>query len=437
MADIQVQQVLAKASSGQPEAQFLMSQICLQNKDLPGMLHWLKQASEKRFPAALDALGHCYEKGRGVSRDYGLALRHYDQAIDGDFALAAYHKAELLYKSRGGPDQQTTIRELLNNAASAGVPPALRALGYFSMQEPGGRRLAIDCFRRAAQGGDVVSSFNLAWCLLQGWDGEGESSTAEAAQCLRKAADAQYPLADAFLKEIAGAHAAAELRPSSGPLAFDEAVVLYPSVEPADGETISGDPRITLFSDVLDPVDRAHLMFLSIPYLTRAHVINPEGGRDGMVSDIRTSMSTYLPFSIVDMIGRYIELKIVGETGERLETSEPMSILRYAPGEYYRPHVDYFNPKLPTSRDLLENGGQRTASAVTYLAAPTSGGGTSFPKLKLHIPAVAGSTLWFRNCHEDGRIDDRSLHAGDTVEEGEKWVVTKWFRQRPTSYLEY
>jgi len=369
MSDIQIQQVLAKASGGQPEAQFLMSQICLQNKDLPGMLHWLKQASEKRLPAALDALGHCFEKGRGVSRDYSLALRHYDQAIDGNFALAAYHKAELLYKSRGGPDQQTTIRELLNSAASAGVLPALRALGYFSMQKPGGRRLAVDCFRRAAQGGDVVSSFNLAWCLLKGWDGEGEGPTADAAHCLRNAADAHYPLADAFLKEIPGAHPAAELRPPPGPLAVDETVALYPTIERADGETINSDPGITVFSDVLDPVDRAHLMFLSLPHLTRAHVINPEGGKNGMVSDVRTSMSTYLPFSIVDMIGRYIELKIVGETGERLETSEPMSILRYAPGEYYRPHVDYFNPKLPTSRHLLEDGGQRTASAVTYLAA--------------------------------------------------------------------
>jgi prolyl 4-hydroxylase len=44
--------------------------------------------------------------------------------------------------------------------------------------------------------------------------------------------------------------------------------------------------------------------------------------------------------------------------------------------------------------------------------------------------------LWFRNCFADGQVDKRSLHAGDTVEAGEKWVVTKWFREEPTPYLE-
>jgi prolyl 4-hydroxylase len=113
-----------------------------------------------------------------------------------------------------------------------------------------------------------------------------------------------------------------------------------------------------------------------------------------------------------------------------------MSILRYAPGEYYRPHVDYFNPRLDVSKDFLQDGGQRTASAVTYLTAPTAGGGTSFPKLKVTVPPVAGGTLWFRNCLENGQIDERSLHAGDTVIDGEKWVVTKWFREKPTQYLQ-
>jgi prolyl 4-hydroxylase len=113
-----------------------------------------------------------------------------------------------------------------------------------------------------------------------------------------------------------------------------------------------------------------------------------------------------------------------------------MSILKYAPGEYYRPHLDYFDPKLAVSSTFMEDGGQRTASAVTYLTAPGKGGGTSFPNLGLTVPPAAGSTLWFRNCSADGQVDERSLHAGDTVEEGEKWVVTKWFREGPTQYLQ-
>ena len=156
-----------------------------------------------------------------------------------------------------------------------------------------------------------------------------------------------------------------------------------------------------------------------------------------MVSDVRTNMSTYIPFGMVDIIARYVELKIIRETSEDLMSSEPMSILHYAPGQYYRPHVAYFDPKLTVSKGLLEDGGQRTASAITYLAAPSVGGGTSFPRLNLSVPPSAGSTLWFRNSREDGQVDDRSLHGGDPVVQGETWVVTKWFRVSPTRYLEF
>jgi prolyl 4-hydroxylase len=72
---------------------------------------------------------------------------------------------------------------------------------------------------------------------------------------------------------------------------------------------------------------------------------------------------------------------------------------------------------------------------VTYLAVPEAGGGTSFPNLGLTVPPSFGGTLWFRNSDDNGTIDKRSLHAGDTVIAGNKWVVTKWFRERPTSYL--
>jgi len=55
----------------------------------------------------------------------------------------------------------------------------------------------------------------------------------------------------------------------------------------------------------------------------------------------------------------------------------------------------------------------------------------------IHWLQRACSTLWFRNCFADGRVDDRSLHAGEPVKQGEKWVVTKWFREKPTRYLEF
>lgn len=353
-----IDQIREKAESGQAESQFLLSQICLQNRDFEGMLHWLRAASASGLADAHAALGHCKEKGTGMARDFGAALDLYDQAIAGGSVPASYSKAELLYKSEHGPQCEDEMRRLLRSAAQAGFAPARHAASYI-----------------AAQSGKA--GFDL---------------------------------------------------PSSVPL--------YPTGQDIKRTEYNADPAVVMFDSVLTANDCAYLISLSRPYLTHSDVINPDSQQDGMTSNVRTSSGTYLPFELVDIIGRYIELKIVVAVGEDLQKSEPMSILRYAPSEYYEPHYDYFDPRLGVTAGLLEDGGQRIASAVTYLAVPDAGGGTSFPDLEITVPPTLGATLWFRNCDANSNIDPRSLHAGDTVAQGEKWVVTKWFRERPTRYLQ-
>lgn len=355
----QLERIRAKAESGHPESQFLLSQICLQNGDVGGMVNWLRESGNRGVPDAQTALGHCHERGMGVERNFEVALALYDSACAHGSVAAAFRKAELLYKSRQGPDSEGEIRNLLSKAAAAGFEPARRTIMYLTGQSGSpGRTLS-------------------------------------------------------------------------------HSVALYPSPRKLRRRDFASDPPIAVFDDVLDADECAYLVTLSRPHLKHSDVIDPESSKNGMVSDIRTSSGAYLPVEIVDIVARHIELKIVQAVGEDLERSEPMSILRYEPGEYYRPHYDYFDPKLKVSDELLQDGGQRTASAVTYLSVPTKGGGTSFPQLGLAIPPSPGATLWFRNCDAHGAIEPRSLHAGDTVYTGEKWVLTKWFREERTHYAEF
>jgi prolyl 4-hydroxylase len=355
----QLDQIRAKADNGNPESQFLLSQICLQQGDMAEMVHWLRAASASGVPDAVTALGHCHERGMGIERDFETALELYGDAIEKGSVPAGYRRAELLYKSRQGPGMCDEIHALLSRAAASGFEPARRTLAYL-----------------ASQSGLPAGSL---------------------------------------------------------PAAAD----LYPAPRNLARQEFSSDLPVALYNGVLDAEECAYLVALSRPYLRHSDVIDPASQRGGMVSDVRTSSGTYLPFERVDIVARYIEMKIVQATGEDLEHSEPMSILCYKPGEYYQPHFDYFDPKLNVSEGLMEDGGQRTASAVTYLATPTRGGGTSFPKLGITVPPALGASLWFRNCNTAGDIDPRSLHAGDTVDEGEKWVVTKWFREERTHYAEF
>ena len=357
--DAQLEQIRARAESGHPESQFLLSQICLQTGDISGMVGWLREACASGVPDAFTALGQCHEQGVAIERDTQSALKLYDEALARGSVPAAYRKAELLYKSRVGINKQEEIRKLLGKAAAAGFEPAIRTVSYL-----------------AAQSG----------------------------------------------------------QPSNG---LSPSVTLYPEQSTPPRHDYHSEPSIAVFNDVLDAGECAHLIALSRPLLRHSNVIDPDSQQDGMRSDVRTSSGSFLPVDRLDMIARHIELKIVRAVGEDLERSEPMSVLRYEPGEYYRPHHDYFDPKLNVSTGLMKDGGQRVASAVTYLSVPAQGGGTSFPQLDIAIPPSLGATLWFRNCDDDGHIDPRSLHAGETVTKGEKWVVTKWFRETATHYADF
>jgi hypothetical protein len=49
----------------------------------------------------------------------------------------------------------------------------------------------------------------------------------------------------------------------------------------------------------------------------------------------------------------------------------------------------------------------------------------------LTIQPDIGDAVLFYNLLPNGKLDNNAIHAGDPVISGEKWVITKWIRQRP------
>ena len=112
------------------------------------------------------------------------------------------------------------------------------------------------------------------------------------------------------------------------------------------------------------------------------------------------------------------------------ETGEILSVLRYQPGEEYKAHSDYFVMG-PEGRDELERNGQRIYTLFSTLHPAELGGTTSFPKAEIVVTLGKGDALAFRNVDEDGEPDPMSIHQGDRVDRGEKWLAVKWFRTKP------
>ena len=67
---------------------------------------------------------------------------------------------------------------------------------------------------------------------------------------------------------------------------------------------------------------------------------------------------------------------------------------------------------------------------MLFLNNVKAGGATSFPELGLRIEPKAGVLLTWNNAKPDGTPNECTLHAGTPVEEGAKYVITRWYRTR-------
>ena len=65
-----------------------------------------------------------------------------------------------------------------------------------------------------------------------------------------------------------------------------------------------------------------------------------------------------------------------------------------------------------------------------YLNDVAEGGGTDFPDVGLSIVPRQGRAVYFAYTGHFGEVDPLSLHAGLPVIRGEKWIATKWLRQK-------
>jgi len=143
----------------------------------------------------------------------------------------------------------------------------------------------------------------------------------------------------------------------------------------------------------------------------------------------RTSSSCHLnPWDafVMEVTARISALVGIDSThGETLQGQ------RYHVGEEYKAHCDWFPVQTRYWPAMREAGGQRVWTAMIYLNDVEEGGETQFVRLGFMIPPRRGTILIWSNVREDGSVNPDSLHAARPVIAGSKYIVTKWFRERP------
>lgn len=189
---------------------------------------------------------------------------------------------------------------------------------------------------------------------------------------------------------------------------------------------VLGVQRLVVLGDLLSVEECEALIAEASPRMARSRTVTPATGGEEIHSD-RSSDGMFFARGESPLITR-IEARIARLLRWPVENGEGLQILHYRPGTEYRTHHDYFEPGEPGTPTLLQRGGQRVGTLVMYLREPTRGGATVFPDVGFEVAPRQGNAVFFS--YDRPHPDTKTLHGGAPVLEGEKWIATKWLRER-------
>ncbi|WP_432731442.1 2OG-Fe(II) oxygenase [Variovorax sp. W6] len=221
------------------------------------------------------------------------------------------------------------------------------------------------------------------------------------------------------LRDEAPSRPVARLAPGTRILAADREIVVHSRSE---------DPVFAALGNVVDAEECKAIIEIARPRLKPSTLVDPMSGRD-VVSDKRASWGMFFRLGENDLVAR-LDRRLSALMNLPLENGEGLQVLHYPTGAGSEPHHDYLAPANAANRESIVRSGQRVSTLVTYLNDVPEGGQTVFPQLGLAVSPIRGNACYFEYCDGRGRVDARSLHASAAVTRGEKWVMTKWMRER-------
>lgn len=193
----------------------------------------------------------------------------------------------------------------------------------------------------------------------------------------------------------------------------------YPIEQPV-GRQLSTTPHVWIFDELFSAAECAYLIAAAEPLLQQSVVVDPSTGQM-RPHPVRTSEGAMFPWVSEDLVISALNRRIASASGTDAACGEPLQVLRYSPGQEYRPHLD----ALPNQDN------QRVLTVLVYLNDAYEGGETSFTRTGLKIAGKLGQGLLFRNALPGGSADPKAEHAGLPVRSGQKFIASRWIRERP------
>lgn len=187
-------------------------------------------------------------------------------------------------------------------------------------------------------------------------------------------------------------------------------------------------PMLAVLADLLSAEECETLIEQAKPRLAPSTVVDPHSGQD-VVAPHRSSYGMFFRMQENPFIAR-LDRRISEVMNLPIENGEGLQVLYYPQGTLNTPHFDFLLPSNPANQASISRSGQRVSTLVAYLNTVERGGETAFPEAGWEVLPQRGNAVYFEYCNSSSQVDHRSLHSGNTVLAGEKWVATKWMRQR-------
>ncbi len=178
-----------------------------------------------------------------------------------------------------------------------------------------------------------------------------------------------------------------------------------------------------VMDDVISKDDCQQLIDLGKPSLEPSKTLEPTQ------DNFRTSSHTFLFYNngnetvdnVFEIITNMIQVP--------LENCEGMQLVHYKPGQFYKPHWDYFDTSSDIHIEETRRGGQRTWTAFLYLNDVKEGGTTNFPNINMEVKPKIGRIVYWLNTLNGNTIED-SLHEAKPPIDCEKWGANIWVREK-------
>jgi prolyl 4-hydroxylase len=289
---------------------------------------------------------------------------------------------------------------LVEQHAAMNDPDALFTLGDMYWRGVGVRQdhaRAADLFRRSSDAGQPMGIRAYTNLLANGATGARDWPQA----LMRLAMEARVDRLRAWMLQLIQAM---HLTLSGDPTRIES------------GERLSEAPEVTIFRQGFSAQECDFLMTVAEPTYEESKVIGMEGDVRTM---LRTSDGSTMHWLIEDPATHALNRRLAAFSGTNVDQGEPLHILRYRPGQEYRPHVDW----------LLDDN-PRVLTALVYLNEDYTGGETLFVKTGLKVRGRKGDVLVFKSKAKDGGLDPLSEHAGLPVMSGTKYLASRWIRER-------